>query len=353
MKKTLTVNLGGTVYQIDEDAYSLLDAYLCNLRYHFRREADADEIVRDMEARIGELCGEYLREGNQVITVCHVEEIIRRMGKPEELNSRESGSAADEDTGRASRPAGKRGRRLFRDPDNHVLGGICGGLGAYFGWDPTWIRLGMLALGFCFHGLILVYLLAWIIIPLARTATEKLQMRGEPVSVESIGKTVTGGFETGSEQVCQTTPDTVLHRIGSAIVAVAGFVIKLCLIVLAICCFPILLICALVIVIFFLSVSGVIAGIPSFLYACAPEIDWGTLVHTAPLMLAGMLVCALMVVGIPLAGMLQLIMQGFGIWKPVGITARVVLMLVWLSALCVGMVLFVCTGYGMSDLITV
>ena len=52
MKKTLTVNLGGTVYHIDEDAYNLLDNYLNNLRYHFRKEEGADEIVRDMETRI-------------------------------------------------------------------------------------------------------------------------------------------------------------------------------------------------------------------------------------------------------------------------------------------------------------
>lgn len=69
MKKTLTVNLGGTVYHIDEDAYNLLDNYLNNLRYHFRKEEGADEIVRDMETRIAELFDEYIRTGQQVITI--------------------------------------------------------------------------------------------------------------------------------------------------------------------------------------------------------------------------------------------------------------------------------------------
>ncbi len=86
MKKTLTINLGGTVYHIDEDAYHLLDNYLANLRIHFRREEGAEEIVHDMELRISELFADRLNEGKQVITIEDVEEIIARMGKPEELS---------------------------------------------------------------------------------------------------------------------------------------------------------------------------------------------------------------------------------------------------------------------------
>ena len=89
MKKTLTVNLGGTVYHIDEDAYVLLDNYLNNLKYHFRSEADADEIVKDMENRIAELFSEYISRGQQVVTIENVEEVIARMGKPEEINAEE------------------------------------------------------------------------------------------------------------------------------------------------------------------------------------------------------------------------------------------------------------------------
>ena len=85
MKKTLTVNLGGTVYHIDEDAYKLLDTYLSNLRIHFCREEGAEEIVHDMELRISELFTDRLRDGKQVITIEDVEEIIAQMGKPEDL----------------------------------------------------------------------------------------------------------------------------------------------------------------------------------------------------------------------------------------------------------------------------
>ena len=87
MKKTLTVNLGGTVFHIDEDAYRLLDNYLCNLKLHFRRQAGADEIVNDIELRISELFLEKLTAGSQVITITDVEEVINRMGKPEEMET--------------------------------------------------------------------------------------------------------------------------------------------------------------------------------------------------------------------------------------------------------------------------
>ena len=69
MKKTLTVNLGGTVFNIDDDAYRLLDNYLSNLKMHFRKEAGADEIVDDIERRISELFAEKLSAGSQVITI--------------------------------------------------------------------------------------------------------------------------------------------------------------------------------------------------------------------------------------------------------------------------------------------
>lgn len=76
MKKTLTVNLGGTVFHIDEDAYRLLDNYLSNLKIHFRKEAGADEIIDDIERRISELFTEKLAAGSQVITIAYVEEVI-------------------------------------------------------------------------------------------------------------------------------------------------------------------------------------------------------------------------------------------------------------------------------------
>ena len=91
MKKTLTVNLGGTVFHIDEDAYRLLDNYLCNLKLHFRKQEGAEEIVNDIENRISELFAEKLAAGSQVITITDVEEVIARMGKPEDFGEERQG----------------------------------------------------------------------------------------------------------------------------------------------------------------------------------------------------------------------------------------------------------------------
>lgn len=129
MKKTLTVNLGGTVFNIDDDAYRLLDNYLSNLKMHFRKEAGADEIVDDIERRISELFAEKLSAGLKVITIFDVEEVITRMGKPEDMETGEestgsaSGSANAGSYSRSANTAyGSTHRRLYRNPDDKMLG---------------------------------------------------------------------------------------------------------------------------------------------------------------------------------------------------------------------------------------
>ena len=335
MKKTLTVNLGGTVYHIDEDAYILLDNYLNNLRYHFRKEEGADEIVRDMEARIAELFDEALRGGLQVITIKEVEEVIARMGKPEELNDGEEENASASGEKAYDSESTGTSRRLFRNPDDRVLGGVVSGLAAYFGWDVTWTRIVFILAGFLIHGLILAYLLAWIIIPLAQTATEKLQMRGEPINVENIGRTVTDGFEKVNDYVHSEKPRSALHKLGNGVVAVFGFLLKLCLV----CCAPFLLVGLVVLFALLMAATGMIVSLPTFIYNIIPWVDWSN-VHTIPGVIVGLTVCGLLVVGIPIAGLIQAVMQSFGSWKPMGTSAKVVLVLLWMVALAVGIVLF-------------
>ena len=233
MKKTLTVNLGGTVFHIDEDAYRLLDNYLCNLKLHFRKQEGAEEIVDDIEARISELFLEKLNAGSQVITLADVEEVIARVGKPEDFGTTdEEEKRTSSDTSAASATYTSR-RRLYRNSDDKILGGVMGGLAAYLGWDPTLLRLLALVILICGYGtLIPVYIICWLVIPEARTAAEKLSMRGEAVTVENIGKTVTDGFEKMANGVNSymnsEKPRTFLQKLGDAFVAVAGFFLKAC-----------------------------------------------------------------------------------------------------------------------------
>ena len=322
MKKTLTINLGGTVYHIDEDAYHLLDNYLTNLRIHFCREEGAEEIVHDIELRISELFTDRLNEGKQVITIEDVEEIIARMGKPEDLSDEESGEASG-----SEKQKGTTMRRLFRDPDNKVLGGVASGLAAYMGWDVTWVRIILLVLGFFVHGVILAYIIAWIIIPMARTAPEKLAMKGAAINMENIGKTVTDGF-----------------------VSVAGFLIKFLLVFIAICCAPVLFVLLIVFFALLMAATGLIAALPAVLYEVLPAVNWAT-VGSSPGLTVAMSVAGILVIGIPIIGLIHMLMRHFGGWQPMSIVTKIIFIVLWLIALGVG-VFFVLNDPNIASMIS-
>jgi phage shock protein PspC (stress-responsive transcriptional regulator) len=232
MKQTITVNLGGTVFHIDQDAYHLLDNYLENLRIYFSREEGTDEIINDFQCRIAEIFRESVRPGREAITLEQVEQVITRMGNVDQLSDQESAFGKNSSTQEqhTSGAEGKVKRRLFRNPDDRVLGGVCGGLAAYFDCDVTLIRIVLFLLVFFFGAAVGLYLVLWLIVPLARTATERLQMRGEHITVENIGKTLTGGFDRISDNVQEymhsERPRTALKRIGDTFVEILGWVLK-------------------------------------------------------------------------------------------------------------------------------
>ncbi len=328
MKKTLTVNLGDTVYHIDEDAYHLLDNYLTNLCILFRREEGAEEIVHDMELRISELFADRLSKGKQVITIEDVEEIIARMGKPEDLSGEENGEPSG-----SEKPKETIVRRLFRDPDNKVLGGVASGLAAYIGWDVTWVRILLLIFGFFVHGVILAaYIIAWIIIPMARTAPEKLAMKGAAVNVENIGKTVTDGFEKVNDYVHSDRPGNILQKIGEGIVPVAGFLIKFLLILIAICCAPVLLVFLIVFFALLMTATGLIATLPAAFYEALPAVNWATVSSSTGLTVA-MSVAGILVIGIPIVGLIHMLMRHFGDRQPMSVATKVLFIILWLVAL--------------------
>ena len=159
MKKTLTVNLGGTVFHIDEDAYQLLDKYLTNLRLHFNKEEGSDEIMNDFEMRISELFNERIRLGYEVITIEHVEVVIKRMGKPEDLFENENIQEENKNQNTSNKEnEGK--KRLMRDPDNKLYGGVAGGIAAYMGWGTTAVRLAMILLLFVpYAPIVIIYII--------------------------------------------------------------------------------------------------------------------------------------------------------------------------------------------------
>lgn len=348
MKKTLTVNLGGTVFHIDEDAYQLLDKYLSNLRIHFRREEGSDEIMNDFELRISELLNERIRLGYEVITIEHVEDVIRRMGKPEEIFGENYKEEKEEFKVKEEMVTAK--RRLFRDPDDRILGGVAGGFAAYVGWDPTAVRLGLLLLTIFWGVIIPIYIILWMIIPVARTATEKLQMRGESVTVENIGKTVTDGFEKVSKDVNDyinsDKPRSTLQKIGDVLVTVVGAIIKVLGILLAIVLFPpVLLVLFILVVIFIALIAAFFGGGVGLLYHLMPFADWSMLGSYPESSLFVASISCILLVGIPVIALLYVVCSSLFKWKSMPDGAKWTLVILWIVSLVV--TIYLATRYGL------
>lgn len=350
MKKTLTVNLGGTVFHIDEDAYQLLDKYLTNLRIHFRKEEGSDEIMNDFEMRISELFNERVRLGYGVITIEHVEEVIKRMGRPEELfeGEGEEEKAEKEEAktyAHAEEEVSGGKKKLMRDPDNRILGGVAGGIAAYMGWDVTAVRLVMILLLFVpYAPIIVVYLILWIVMPLARTAADKLMMRGENVTLENIGKTVTDGFEKVSSNVnhymSSDKPRNFFQKLADLFVSVVGFILKFLAILIGIILLPPLLLVAFVLVVVTIAL---IAGGTGFLYQLSP---FGTdLIAGAPISLAIMgCIGFILLIGIPVFALVYAICTQLFKAKPLPNAAKWTLLILWLVSVVLSILYFYQTG---------
>lgn len=199
MNKTVTINISGIIFHIEEDAYERLQSYLNSLRGRFSAEEGRDEIMMDIESRIAEILNERISPSKQVLVMADVDHVISLMGEPEVISENDNASSSEnekeKEKEREEEYRAYRRRRLYRDTDDRVIGGICSGLGYYFDVDPVWIRIGFVLLAFAFGSSVLFYLLLMIIVPKAETTAEKLEMRGEAVDVNNISKTIREEFE--------------------------------------------------------------------------------------------------------------------------------------------------------------
>lgn len=194
MNKTLNINLGGVAFIIDEDAYMLLDNYLTAIHNHFKNAEGYEEITNDIESRMGELFTDRLA-GRTIINAKDVQTAMETMGSLEDFGAEPIVEAQQKTYvhSHSFRP----GKRVFRDPDDKVLGGVCSGLSAYFGInDPIWLRIIFVLLFFAAGTGVLFYLIMWIIVPKAVTTTDKLAMRGQSININNIAKEVQEGMRT-------------------------------------------------------------------------------------------------------------------------------------------------------------
>lgn len=184
MKKTITVSLGRSVFTLEDDAYNVLNGYLKRLEYHFSKEEGKQEILADIESRIAEHLREGIKTEGQVIDLGEVQRVIRIMGDPGEISGEENGK------GNYSTNY-HRYRRLYRDTDDRILGGICSGMGHYWRIEPLLFRI-LFFITLFWGGLgFFTYIILWIVIPPAITTSQKLEMKGEPANADNIGKSFT------------------------------------------------------------------------------------------------------------------------------------------------------------------
>ncbi len=183
MKSTVKVSIGRLAFHLDSDAHNVLKTYLDRLEKHFAGKESGKEIVSDIEGRLAELLSARLTQAGQVVTRPIVDEVIAIMGMPDDM---EDETATASPSGPELRPpVAFHRKRLYRDIDYKVIGGVCSGLANYFGIDAVFVRLFFVLFFFSFffwHGLagtaMLTYLILWVVVPAARTDNEKLKMRG-------------------------------------------------------------------------------------------------------------------------------------------------------------------------------
>src|SRR5690606_16462331 len=198
MNKTVNINLAGTFFHIDENAFERLNRYLDSVRKSLSNDAGADEIMKDIEARIAELFSEKINNSNQVVTLREVEEVIAVMGQPEDYSVDEE---IFDDQPKQEKQQ-KSPKQLFRDPDDKYISGVSSGLGHYLGIDAVWVRLLWILLSVFSSGtFILIYIVLWIIVPEASSVADKLKMKGQPVNVSNIEKKVKEEFNNVADRV--------------------------------------------------------------------------------------------------------------------------------------------------------
>ena len=271
MKNVKKCSLSGIAFTMDTDAYEMLSAYMDSLRESCGHTSDGDEIVADIEARIAELILSTC-SADSVVERPLVENIIKQMGSPEDISSESEPDSSDSDSGPAqatgdAASGGTTGtnepripRRLYRDMENAKLGGVCTGLACYFNTDPVWVRLLFLLpllltpmsgvahfFGPLFFNMfvmfILAYIVMWFVVPAARSARQRLEMKGERITAQSIKDATMAGAATDADSEAKPVVANVVTVFGQIIlillkifagIIVFGLIIAACIMIIGI-----------------------------------------------------------------------------------------------------------------------
>ncbi|HBR54816.1 MAG TPA: hypothetical protein DEA82_11810 [Flavobacteriaceae bacterium] len=338
MNKTVNINLAGTFFHIDEDAFGKLSRYLEAIKKSLSDPQGKDEIIRDIEARISELFSEKIENHSQVISLKELDEVIAVMGQPEDYRVDEE--LFDDAPAGAPKSTYSRAnashKQLFRDVDNKFISGVSSGLGHYLGLDAIWVRLLWILLTLLTSGtFIIIYILFWILVPAAVTTSEKLKMSGEAVTISNIEKKFKEGYETVADRVKSADYDKYGREIKKGANGFFSTLGDILLVILKIFVkfFGILLILIGLSVLVGLIVSLFTLGTID-LWGTGEVLDYINLVDTtnSPLWLVSLL--TFIAVGIPffvifLLG-LKLLVNNL---KSIGTKAKIILLVLWVASL--------------------
>lgn len=229
MNKTLTINLGGINFYIEENAYAQLDHYLKAVAASLDAES-REETMQDIEARIAELFLESVKDRNKVVEQKLVDDIIHIMGQPEDYQVDNDGEPDDAQDAATTTGKQKGAKKLYRDIDNRVIAGVCSGLGHYFGINKVWFRLIFLVLLMPFFTSVdlvptgstvfFIYLILWVAVPAARTTSEKLEMQGDKIDIGNIEKKVKEEYQNLKSKVKDDSFETFLEKTGNILLAI-------------------------------------------------------------------------------------------------------------------------------------
>ena len=378
MKKNITINLCGRLFNIDEDAYELLRHYIDTLRSYFAKQEGGEEIADDIETRIAELLEELKNQGIEAVNIDHIKEIIHRIGKPEEMDGYEHDSTLNEEASAQPVPDAKetddekasfhsnesenghkyssfrsflddlkeffRERRFYRNPKDKMVAGVISGLASTFEIDVTLLRLlvivgviilSMLGSMFGYYNwhvffnanvfltVVVFYIIMAIIMPEAETPEQQLKMQGKPVNMQNLAEEVVQNVSETDEK--STKQSGCLKSVFNGILKFLSSCLKIFLILLAAG-------------LFFTGVSVLLMGLLAIYSPSDPSfISWDTEIIRGDLLpiFVGYLMALLASLLIPAYAIIQhLVLQ------PLKIRQRISLIFVWLSTLAIALVTY-------------
>lgn len=369
MKKNISINLFGTLYAIDEDAYNLLESYLDSMKTYFSRQEGGEEIADDIEHRVAEHLWQEKENGAEAVNISMIKDIISKIGDPAQIAGNDTSDASTEDaepadtssntsaesnnasssdnsTGSSAESnqfqsnsssfsdftSGFKGRKLYRDITDKMVAGVCSGLSHYFGGDSTIWRLGtavltLVTLGFVGWVVPIIYLVLWAVVPIAVTAEDKLRMRGEPVNPQNLNQQILHDSDPKVQQMYYAKSQS-----NSGCLKAAGIG---CLVLLLIPLILVLL-CIIVAVPAFSGVlsSGIFESIPDF--HIGGEVTGGIL-EAMQGMIWGFAGCCIMLLVIPIILIFRLIK---GSSKSISTGFVVGAVLLWIASLIFALFLF-------------